>query len=199
MKRTLLFSSLLLIFSAISVAAQGVRKTVKTTAPAQQTAKTTEQTDNTTPKAQPAPQTFAAQYQGGMFGYQKKIKGTLAFDDQSKRLVFRNKEGKEVFGIPYKSLLVVYGASKSYTPTAATVGTYIPLPGAGLLGLVKSKNRFLVVEYNDPDSEVRGGTSFKVADKNLMQSVVQTLGEKAEMKQRGDAFYRPREERKPIL
>jgi len=36
--------------------------------------------------------------------------------------------------------------------------------------------------------------NFKVDNKELLDSVIQTLGQKAQMQQRGDAYYRPRKE-----
>lgn len=197
MKKSILLSAILFGLSAVSVSAQGVRDVPKSAPKASEP--TAAQTQTSTPKPQPAPQSFAAQYTGGMFGYSEKVKGTLHFDDMNSRLVFRNKEGKEVFALPYRSLLVVEGTSRSYTPTGATIASAIPLPGAGFFGYIKGKHRYLTVQFDDPDSEVRGGSSFKVANKDLMLSVIYTLGEKAEMKQRGDAFYRPREAQKPVL
>src|SRR6266571_2804503 len=36
----------------------------------------------------PAPTTFKAKYEGGMFGKNHKMNGTLSFDDMNNRLVF---------------------------------------------------------------------------------------------------------------
>lgn len=179
---------LTLLFCAVTVSAQGVRDMANANGSTQ------------TAKPPAAPNSFAAQYQSGMFGYSKKIKGTLTYDDANQRFVFRNEENKEVFGFPYKSLNVVYGSSRSYSPTAATVAGAVPSIYATPFRFIRGKNRFLVIEYNDPDSNVRGTTSFKVANKDLLESVVQTLGDKADLKQRGDAFYRPRPEAdKPVI
>lgn len=189
MKKAILLTAILLSF-AFTASAQGVREVPKT-------AGTT--ADGQSPKPSPAPKSFEAQYQGGLFGFAEKLKGTLNFDDANSRLVFRNKENKEVFALPYKSLTLVQGSSSSYTPTGASIASAIPVPGAGLLGLLKSKHRYLAVQYSDPDSDAAGGTSFKVENKELLQSIIYTLGEKAELKQRGDAFYRPRETPKVVL
>ena len=193
MKNIIFILALLTAFSVASQA-QGVRDPK----PSAQTNKT-EQTNSQQPKPAPAPKTFNAKYEGGLFGFSETIKGTLNFDDMNERLVFRNKENKEVFALPYKSLLVIYPDSRSYRPTAATVGSVIPLPGAGLLGLIRAKNPYLVMQFDDPDSDAKGTTSFKLDNKELLRSVIYTLGEKAALKQRGDAFYRPRaNETKPI-
>lgn len=188
MKQVFIFLALFLALS-FSAAAQGVRETAN---------QTTGVTQANAPKAAPAPNTFAAQYTGGLFGYSKKIKGTLTYDDANQRFVFRDKKNKEIFGFPYKTLLVVEPTSKSVQSTGGAIASNIPLPGAGLLGLIRSKRRYLTLQYNDTDSKVQGTASFRVADNDLLQSAVQSLGEKAEMKQRGDAYYRPRSTQ-PVL
>jgi hypothetical protein len=144
-------------------------------------------------KAKPAPAAFEAKYEGGLFGFSRKEEGTLKFDDANQRIVFLGKEGKERFGIPYKSLMVVSPQSRAVTSNTGNVVSNIPLPGAGILGgFIKEKRRYVLIQFNDPDADARGTTSFKVEDKELLDSVIQTLGEKAQLKQRGDAYYRPR-------
>lgn len=135
---------------------------------------------------------FEAKYEGGLFGFADKESGTLKFDDQNERLVFFGKDQKELFGIPYESLLVVSPQSNSVTSTTGNVVSHIPLPGAGLASLIKEKRRYLVLQFNDPDADVRGVVNFKLENKELLDSVVDTLGKKAEMTQRGDSYYRPR-------
>ena len=89
--------------------------------------------------ATPAPASFGAKYEGGMFGFNEKEEGTLKFDDANERLVFFGKDQKEKFHVPYKSVLVIYPQSKSVTSTTGNVVRHIPLPGAGLAGLIKEK------------------------------------------------------------
>jgi hypothetical protein len=195
MKKVFLILALSSAF-ALSATAQGVRDPKATV----QTENKTAQTQIPPPKPKPAPATFAAKYSGGLVGFGEKLQGTLNFDDLNKRLVFRNKENKEVFALPYKSLLVIYPNSKSVTPTGARVIGAVPIMGAGLANLIKTKDRYLVVQFDDPDSNAQGTTSFKLNDKELVHSVIYALGEKAELKQRGDAFYRPRtNETKTVL
>lgn len=139
-----------------------------------------------------APVVFGAKYEGGMFGFTSKEEGTLRFDNDNERLVFFGKDQKEKFGIPYKSVLVIYPQSRSVTSTAGNVVRHIPLPGAGLAGLIKEKRRYLVLQFDDPDVDARGLVNFKLENKELLDSVIQTLGQKAKLTQRGDAYYRPR-------
>lgn len=147
-------------------------------------------------KVKPAPATFTAKYEGGVFGFDKKEEGTLKFDDVNERLVFFGEDGKEKFGIPYDALLIVSPSEKSVTSTAGNVIKYIPLPGAGLAGLIKEKKRYLVVQFDDPDVEAKGTTSFKLDNKELLASVVYALGNKAKMRQRGEAYIRAK--RQPV-
>lgn len=147
-----------------------------------------------------APQSFPAKYQGGMFGYSKKEEGTLKFDDANQRLVFFGKDGKEKFSIPYKALLVVYPSSHKVTSGTGRAVSVIPLPGAGIGGMfIKKKKNYLILNFRDPDVDVQGTTTFLVDTGELLESVIQTLGEKAEMIRRGDAYYRPSEPRKVEL
>ena len=141
-----------------------------------------------------SPVSFEAKYEGGMFGYNEKEMGMLRFDDDNQRLVFFGKDQKEKFQIPYKSVLVIYPQSKSVTSTAGQVVQNIPLPGSMLGGLMREKRRYLVMHFNDPDVEAaRGLVNFKLDNKALLDSVIQTLAGKANLTQRGDAYYRPKQ------
>lgn len=147
-----------------------------------------------------APESFKAKYQGGMFGYSEKEEGTLKFDDINKRLVFFGEDQKEKFSIPYKAMLVVYPSSrKVQSGTGRAVGA-IPFPGAGIGGaFIKKKKNYLIIQFRDPDVEVQGTTSFLLDTDELLESVVHTMGEKADLTRRGDAYYRPAEPKKAVL
>ena len=178
MKRILLLLTYLLCI-CISVFAQP-RPVEKTSQPV------------ATPK-KTAPESFEAKYEGGLFGYNEREVGTLKFDDANKQLVFLGKDGREKFHVPYGSVLVIYPQSKSVSTTAGSVVSHVPLPGAGLAGLLREKRRYLIMHFDDPDVEAaKGVLSFKLEDKELLDSVIQTLGEKAKLTQRGDAYYRPK-------
>lgn len=146
----------------------------------------------------PAPQSFEAKYEGGMFGYGKKESGTLKFDDINERIVFHGKDGKEKFSIGFQQISVISPQSRSVTSTTGNVVRNIPLPGSVLGGLIKEKKRYLIVQFADRDADVSGTVSFKLDNLKLLESVIQTLAEKAKMTQRGDAYYRPRTVRNEI-
>ena len=143
-------------------------------------------------KIKPAPASFRAKYEGGLFGFSNKEMGTLKFDDANERIVFYNMEQKELFGIPYGSLVVVSPQSKSVTSNTGHVVRNLPLPGSILGGFIKEKRRYLILQFNDPDADMRGVVNFKLDNKELLDSVIETLGLKAKLTQRGDAYYRPR-------
>ena len=180
--KKVLFSLALVVFGCVSFAAAQPR-------PVDKNAGVT-----VTPKvSKPAPATVEAKYQGGLFGYSRKAQGTLKFDDTNLRLVFYGEDQKELFAIPYETMLVVSpNEKKVQSGTGRTVGA-APLPGAGLLGgLMNKKKNYLLVQFRDTDSNAEGTASFLIDTPELLDSVIHTLGEKAEMKQRGDAYYRPR-------
>jgi hypothetical protein len=139
-----------------------------------------------------APASFEAKYEGGMFGFSQKETGQLKFDDMNERLVFFGENGKEKFSIPYDALLVVYPQSKSVTTTTGNVVSHIPLPGAGLAGFIKEKRRYLIMQIQDPDADVKGVVNFKLENKELLDSVMAAIAEKAKLEPRGDAYYKPK-------
>jgi hypothetical protein len=141
-----------------------------------------------------APASFEARYVGGMFGFSKKETGMLKFDDVNERIVFYGKDTKEKFAIPYHSMQVLYPQSKSVTSNTGNVVRHIPLPGSFLGGFIKEKRRYLIIHIDDPDVDAKGVVNFKLDTIQLLDSVIYTLAQKAELRRRGDAFYRPRAE-----
>jgi hypothetical protein len=182
MKKILLLLSFLTLLSIVAVAQP----------------RPAEQAKPTPVASKPAPASFEAKYEGGVYGYSKKETGTLKFDDPNSRLVFYGKDQKEKFSVPYNAMLVIYPQSQSVQSTTGAVASHIPLPGAGLLGLMREKRRYLVVQFDDPDVDSKGLVNFKLDNKELLDSVLHTLGDKAKMQQRGDAYYRPKKTKSDI-
>lgn len=177
MKRSI---ALLVLFGASALAVGAQPRPVDTAA-------------SVNPARRTAPESFEAKYQGGLFGFTEKEEGILKFDDANQRLVFLDKNKKERFHLPYKSLMTIYPQSQTVNSTAGSVIRHIPLPGAGLAGFMREKRRYLVMHFADPDvEEARGVINFKLDNKELLDSVIYTLGEKAKLVPRGDAYYRPR-------
>jgi hypothetical protein len=179
-------AGLLVVLVAASAAAQGPRTIDTSSQPAGAS------TTASAPKPAPAPQTFKAKYEGGIFAYNKKQDGTLTFDDVNSRLLFRNKENKEVLHIPYSAVTGAYADTKARRPTAAKVVGALPLPyGANMLSwLARKKYRYMTLQFKDADNGSAGLTSFKVDGKELLNSVLYTLAEKAGLEARGDGYIR---------
>ncbi len=145
------------------------------------------------PPPPPAPQTVNAKYEGGVFGYNKKMEGTLTFDDTNQRLLFRNDKQKEILFVPYNALTGAYGDTHSVRPAAATVASNIPSIYALPAHFIKTKVRYLTIQYSDPDSKVAGVTSFRLENKGILDSVLNTLAGKAGLSKRGDIFVKKKE------
>lgn len=146
------------------------------------------------PSVPPAPDTVKVKYEGGVFGYNKKMDGTLTFDDQNRRLVFRDKKsGEEKISINYSAIASAFADTKSKRPIAADIAGRASLYTLPAL-LIKKKFRYLTLQFNDPDSNATGITSFKMENKEILNSVLHTLAKKAGMTQRGEVFVRTRKE-----
>jgi hypothetical protein len=143
-------------------------------------------------QAASAPDIYQARYEGGIFGSSSKEKGTLKFDDANLRVVFYRTDGREMFSLPYESLLVIYPDSKESVPQSGKVISALPLPGAGLANLMSKSTKYANLTFDDPDVDVKGTASFRFDNKEALLAFINKLGTKAKMTQRGDAFYRPR-------
>ncbi|HZG53281.1 MAG TPA: hypothetical protein VEZ40_14215 [Pyrinomonadaceae bacterium] len=182
--QTLPLAALLLLTSLASVAFGQRARTISDPADVKKTAPSA-----TTAAVAPAPQSVKAKYEGGIFGYNKKQTGTLNFDDESSRLVFRDKTQKEYISIPYKSIAAAYADTQSRRPKAASIIGSAHLYALPAL-LFKKKYRYLTMQFNDPDTQVKGVTSFKVDGKEMLLSILETVARKAELTARGEAYVR---------
>jgi hypothetical protein len=174
------FAALLAVFfviSALPVAAQRPR---------------TADDDSNQAAPPPAPSTVRAKYEGGVFGYTKKKTGTLTIDSVNNRLLFKDDKGKEMFHIPFGSISGAYGDSHYKQPAAATVVSHVPFYGIPA-SFIKTKVRYLTIQYDDPDSKAAGVTSFRLDNKQLVDSVLYDVATKAGLKKRGDIYVRKKE------
>lgn len=145
----------------------------------------------TTTKVAPAPQTVKAKYEGGMFGYRKTMEGTLTFDDANSRLVFK-KDQKEVFFIPYSAVTSAFADTQKRRPKAATIASAIPIIYALPAQFIKTKVRYLTMNYYDQHTHVTGITSFRMENKEILASVLQSLADKAGMVPSGEIYVKAR-------
>jgi len=151
--------------------------------------------DNTpgaTPTPPPAPSAVKAKYEGGVFGFPNKKTGMLTIDTTNNRLVFSDGKHSELFSIPFTSITGAYGDSHSVQPAAATVISHVPLYGIPA-SFVKTKVRYLTIQYDDPDSKAAGATSFKLDNKDILDSVLFTVANKAGLSQRGQIYVRKKD------
>jgi hypothetical protein len=148
------------------------------------------------PAAKPAPTTVKAKYEGGVFGFRKTMDGTLTFDDGNNRLLFKDKKPPKEISIPYGSITSAFADTQKRRPSAATVASAVPLIYALPARFIKTKVRYLTIQYSDPDSNVSGITSFKLDNKELLESVLATLAEKSNMALRGDVYVKKKSDDK---
>lgn len=141
----------------------------------------------------PAPTTVKAKYEGGVFGYTKTMEGTLTLDDANSQLLFREKKGAKQINIPYSSVMSAFADTQKKQPRAATIASQVPVIFTMPAQFIKTKVRYLTLQYNDPDSNQAGITSFKLENKQILQSVLVALAEKAGMTQRGDIYVRKKD------
>ncbi|HET9525246.1 MAG TPA: hypothetical protein VFO99_03715 [Pyrinomonadaceae bacterium] len=146
------------------------------------------------PAPAPAPKTVKAKYEGGVFGYTKTMEGTLTFDDENSRLVFKDKKPPKEIHIPYDAITSAFADTQKRQPRAATVASAVPVIFTLPARFIKTKVRYLTLQYSDPDSKVSGITSFKLENKEILASVLATLAQKAEMTPRGDIYVKKRDE-----
>jgi len=152
-----------------------------------------EQPAEAKPKPAPAPSTVKAKYEGGVFGYNKTMEGTLTFDDANRRLIFKDKKPPKEIHIPYDAIVSAFSDTQKRRPKAATVASSIPIIFTLPAHFIKTKVRYLTLQYNDPDTHVSGITSFKLQNKQVLESVLATLADKTDMTQRGDIYVKKRD------
>jgi hypothetical protein len=142
----------------------------------------------------PAPKTVKAKYEGGVFGYRKTMEGSLTFDDENNRLLFKDKQPPKEISIPYNAITSAFADTQKRQPKAATVVGAVPVIYSLPAHFIKTKVRYLTLQYSDPDSKVSGVTSFKLENRELLESFLATLAEKAGMTMRGDIYVKKKED-----
>jgi hypothetical protein len=146
--------------------------------------------------APPAPpKVVPAKYMGGFASYRKKQEGMLTFDDRNQRLVFRDKNEKEVISISYDAVMVAFADHE--TRRLMGDGTRsVVLGTAGVLGLpgllFKKKFEYLTIQFEDPETYLRGTTQFKLKNKEIIDSMAYALAQRAGLIQQGAIYTRRR-------
>ena len=189
--KNLALAALLAAGLAATAAAQRPRVASDTNTSGGNATTTTKTTTTTTAAPGVAPSTLKVKYEGGVFGYNKKMDGTLTLDDAGERLVFRDKTNKEIFTIPYDAVMQAFADVKSKRPIAADVASRVTIFALPAL-LIKKKFQYLTLQYRDPNSDVSGVTSFKFGDRATLNSALATLATKAGLTQQGEVYVRRR-------
>jgi hypothetical protein len=182
-----LSAALLAALFATSAAAQRPRP-VEQPQPQEQ-----EQPDYSRPAPPPPPRVVPAKYMGGYGGLRQKREGMLAFDERNKRLVFLDKQEREVLSIAYEAVEVAFADSETRRLMGegtrdVVLGTAGPLGLPGLL--FKKKFLYLTIQFEDPDTALKGVTQFKLNDRETIDSVAHALAQKAGLLQRGQIYVR---------
>lgn len=146
-------------------------------------------TTDTQTATKPAPKSMKAKYEGGVFGFKKTMDGTLMFDDENQRLYFKDKKPPKEISIPYAAINSAFADTQKQRPGVASVARQVPYYGWPA-SFIKTKVRYLTLQFEDPDSKVSGITSFKLENKELLESVLVTLAEKTGMTKRGDIYVK---------
>jgi hypothetical protein len=146
--------------------------------------------------APPAPpKVVPAKYMGGFASYRKKQEGMLTFDDRNQRLVFRDKNEKEIISISYDAVMVAFGDYESRRLLGQGSSSVL-LAGTGILGapalLFKKKFEYLTIQFEDPETYLRGTTQFKLKNKDIVDSMAYALAQKAGLIQQGAIYSRRR-------
>ena len=145
------------------------------------------------PAVAPAPATVKAKYEGGVFGYTKTMEGTLTFDDSNEQLLFKDKKSPKQIHIPYAAVTSAFADTQKRQPGAASVASQVPLIYTLPARFIKTKVRYLTVQFSDPDSRQNGITSFKLENREILESVLVSLAQKTGMTQRGDIYVKKKD------
>ena len=141
------------------------------------------------------PKVVPAKYMGGFASYRKKQEGMLTFDDRNQRLVFRDKNEKEVISISYDAVMVAFGDHETRRlmgdgTKSAVLGT------AGIFGLpgllFKKKFEYLTIQFEDTETYLKGVTQFKLKNQEIIDSVAYALAQRAGLVQQGHIYTRRR-------
>jgi len=108
-------------------------------------------------------------------------------------LLFKDKKPPKEIHLPYSAITSAFADTQKRRPAAATVASHIPLYGIPA-GFIKTKVRYLTIQFDDPESKVTGTTSFKLENKQVLEAVLKALAEKTGMTLRGDVYVKKRAE-----
>jgi hypothetical protein len=149
----------------------------------------------TSPAPPAPPKVIPAKYMGGFANYRKKQEGMLTFDDRNQRLVFRDKNEKELISISYDAVMVAF-ADRETRRLMGDGTKSVVLGTAGILGLpgllLKKRFEYLTIQFEDPQTYLKGTTQFKLKNQEIIDSVAYALAQRAGLIQQGAVYTRRR-------
>lgn len=133
----------------------------------------------------------AVNYEGGILGMDKTAKGSLVLDSANKRILFKDKNGNDVFFVLYSSVIAAYADSRKKTPFLASAAANAVPYGGGLPALlIKRKARYLVVHYKETDTDLQGIVTFRFINKEDIVSSLETVVRESDLTQRNNVYVR---------
>ena len=79
-----------------------------------------------------------------------------------------------------------------FLTAAATVASNAPYLGWPL-GWIKTKVRYLTIQFSDPDTRVSGTTSFRLENQSILDSALYALAQKSGLESRGSIYVKKRD------
>jgi hypothetical protein len=133
-------------------------------------------------------------YEGGVFGLERKSKGVLKFDDAAQAVNFNNKKSTIAISLDYSWIRAATVTTRKYTPmwvgAAGAAENYVP--GAGLVAskLIRGKDHYLHILYQDPDTGIFGVAVFKFGKPTNAQEALNQVVVNAALVPRDSIFVR---------
>ena len=59
--------------------------------------------------------------------------------------------------------------------------------------MIKKKKNYMIIQFEDPEVGAKGNLNFLLDTEEMTTAAINSLGQRAEMKPRGDAYIRSKE------
>ncbi len=133
-------------------------------------------------------------YEGGVFGLERKSKGVLKFDDAAEAVSFNNKKSTVALSLDYSWIRAATVTTRKNTPVwvgaFGAADNYVP--GAGLISgkLIRGKDHYLHILYQDTDTGMFGVAVFKFSEPKNAQEALNQVVANAALVPRDSIFVR---------
>ncbi len=133
-------------------------------------------------------------YQGGVFGLERKSKGVLKFDDAAQTMNFTNKKSTTSLSLGYSWIKAATVTTRKGTPQwVAAFGAadnFVPAAGFVASTLIRAKDHYLLIQYQDQDTGMFGVASFKFNNQKVAQEALNRVIANATLVPRNSIFVR---------